>query len=306
MRKVILTAAITGAVHTPTMSPYLPITPEQIAEEAVRAHEAGAAVAHIHVRDPETGQPNNRIDLYQEVVTKIKSRCNMIISLTTGGGFGPSDEERLRILKELKPELCTFNQGSMNFSIFPMLRKYKEFKYPWEKEYLETTYDYIFPNSYRSLANFARTMAQYNTRPEMEIYDVGMVNNANWLVQEGLVKKPIYIQFVMGVMGGIPATVENLVFLYKTAQEAFGDFVFSVAAAGRSQMPIVATSLALGGNARVGMEDSLYIGKGQLAKSNAEQVGKTVQLINALGLEVATPDEVRDILSLKGIDKVAF
>jgi uncharacterized protein (DUF849 family) len=306
MEKVIITAAITGAAHTPTMSPYLPLSPEQIANDAVKAYEAGAAVAHIHVRDPETGKPNNRIDLFREVASKVKRKCNMVLSFTTGGGFGPSVEERVRVVEELKPELCSFNQGSMNFGIFTLGDKYKDFKFDWEKPYLDMTSDYIFPNTFKSLIRFSEIMARNNTRPELEIYDVGMINNASWLINQGLVKPPIYIQFVMGIFGGIPSTVENLIFLYKTARESIGDFVFSVAAAGKTQMRMLATSLALNGNARVGLEDSLFVGKGQLAKSSAEPTEKVVQLVHALGLEVASPDDVRKILQLKGLDKVSY
>ncbi|OGN99900.1 MAG: 3-keto-5-aminohexanoate cleavage protein [Chloroflexi bacterium RBG_13_52_14] len=306
MEKVIITAALTGAAHTPSMSPYLPITPDELAEEAVKSYKAGAAVAHIHVRDPETGKPNNKIELFREVAVKVKNQCNMVLSFTTGGGFGPSDEERLRVVQELKPELCTFNIGSMNFGIFPMGQKHDEYKFAWEKPYLDMTYDYIFPNTFKSLVKFVETMNQNGTKPEMEIYDVGMVSSARWLIKQGLIKPPVYIQFVMGIFGGIPATVENLVFLYKTAHESIGDFVFSVAAAGKNQLQMAATSLALKGNVRVGLEDSLFTGKGQLAKSNAEQVEKAVQLVNALGLEVATPADVREILGLKGLDKVNY
>ena len=306
MEKVIITAALTGAAHTPSMSPYLPITPDELAEEAIKSYEAGAAVAHIHVRDPETGKPNNKIELFREVAVKVKKQCNMVLSFTTGGGFGPSDEERLRVVQELKPELCTFNMGSMNFGIFPMEQKYREYKFAWEKPYLDMTYDYIFPNTFKSLVKFAETMNQNGTKPEMEIYDVGMIGNAHWLIKQGFIKSPVYIQFVMGILGGIPATVDNLVFLHRTARESIGDFVFSVAAAGKVQMQMMATSLALKGNVRVGLEDSLFTGKGQLAKSNAEQVEKAVQLVNALGLEVATPADAREILGLKGLDKVNY
>ena len=306
MSKVFVTAAITGAIHTPTMSPYLPITPDEVVENAVGASEAGAAIAHIHVRDPETGQPVPRIDLFREIASRIKKRCNMVVCVTTGGALGQTDEERLRVVPELQPELCSFNQGSMNFGIFPLLQKIPEFKFPWERPYIEKTYDLIFPNTFRSLTNFARTMAQYGAKPELEVYDVGMINNVRWLIQQGLLKQPVYIQFVMGIMGGIPASVENLVFLYKTARDTIGDFVWSVAAAGRSQLSMAAVALALGGNVRVGLEDALYVGKGELAKNNAEQVEKAVQIINALGLELATSDDVREVLGLKGLDKVSF
>lgn len=306
MSKIFITAAITGAIHTPTMSPYLPITPDEIVDNAVGAWEAGAAIAHIHVRDPETGRPVPRVDLFREIASKIKKRCNMVVCITTGGALGQSDEERLRVVPELQPELCSFNQGSMNFGIFPLLQKIPEFKFPWERPYIENTYDFIFPNTFRSLTNFARAMAQHGVKPELEVYDVGMINNLRWLIQQGLLKQPVYIQFVMGIMGGIPASVDNLVFLHRTAREAIGDFVWSVAAAGRSQLSMAAAALAMGGNVRVGLEDALYVGKGELAKNNAEQVSKAAQMVNALGLELATPDDARQILGLKGLDKVSF
>ena len=307
IRKVIITAAITGSIHTPTMSPYLPITPDQIVENAVGAWEAGAAVAHIHVRDPETGKPVSRLDLFREVATKIKKHCNMVLCTTTGGGLGMSDEERLRVVPGLKPELCSFNQGSMNWGLFPLLEKMTEFKFDWEKPYLGVR-DCIFPNTFESLVTFAQTMMENNTKPELEVYDVGMIQNLAWLIREGLLKTPVYIQFVLGIMGGIPATADNLLFLYNTARSTLGEgnFVWSVCAAGRYQMPMGAISLAMGGNVRVGLEDNLYVGKGQIAKSNADQVRKVVQVVDALGLAVATSDDAREILGLKGLDKVNF
>jgi uncharacterized protein (DUF849 family) len=302
--KVIITAAITGAVHTPSMSVYLPITPRQIAEDAVRAYEAGAAVAHIHVRNPETGAPSREAELYREVATIVKSKCNMILCLTTGAGIGATIEERLVSVIALKPELATFNFGSMNFGLFPMVENINEFKFPWEKSYLEGTEDYIFPNTFKTLREFTRIFAENGTKGELEIYDVGMINNVAFMVQRGHLKKPVYLQFVLGILGGAPASTDNLLFLHNTAREAIGDFVWSVCAAGRYQLPMCTMSLIMGGNARVGLEDSLYAGRGVMAKSNAEQVEKIVRIARDLSLEPATPEEARKILGLKGLDKV--
>ncbi len=306
MSKAIITAAITGSIHTPSMTPYLPITPKQIADEAVRAYEAGAAVAHIHVRDPETGMPSPSLELFREVLTEVKSRCNMIICTTTGGGLGMTAEQRVAVVREFKPELASFNFGSMNFGLFPILQKIKEWKYAWEPQYLGMTEDLIFPNTFKTLREFCQYFKEAQTKPEIEIYDVGMINNLAFMIQAGHIEKPVYLQFVMGILGGIPATVENLVFLYKTAKEMIGDFKWSVCAAGRNQMPMCTTALIMGGNARVGLEDSLYVEKGRMAKSNAEQVAKIVRIARELGIEPATPDEARQILGLKGLDKVAY
>ena len=306
MSKAIITAAITGSIHTPSMTPYLPITPKQIADEAVRAYEAGAAVAHIHVRDPETGMPSPSLDLFREVLTEVKSRCNMIICTTTGGGLGMTTEQRVAVVREFKPELASFNFGSMNFALFPILQKIKEWKYPWEPQYLGMTEDFIFPNTFKTLREFCQYFKEAQTKPEIEIYDVGMINNLAFMIQAGHIEKPVYLQFVMGILGGIPATVENLVFLYRTAKDLLGDFKWSVCAAGRNQMPMCTTALIMGGNARVGLEDSLYVEKGRMAKSNAEQVEKIVRIARELGIEPATPDEARQILGLKGLDKVAY
>ncbi len=306
MEKVIVTAAITGSIHTPTMTPYLPITPQQIADEAVRAHDAGAAVAHIHVRNPETGQPSPDIELFREVVTEVKSRCNMVVCLTTGGGAGMTVEERGRVIPTFKPELASLNFGSTNFALFPVLEVIKEFKYPWERFYLEFSEDYIFPNTFKTLREFCQLFAENGTKPELEIYDSAMINNVAFMLQreKKRFKKPVYLQFVMGILGGIPSSANNLVFLYNTARELIGDFVWSVCAAGRHQLPMCTMALTMGGNVRVGLEDSLYSGKGTLAKSNAEQVEKIVTIARQLSIEPATPDEARQILGLKGLDKV--
>lgn len=304
MSKVIITAALTGSIHTPTMSPYLPITPDQIAEEAVRACDAGAAVVHIHVRDPQTGRPVPDLELFREVVGKIKSRSRVVMCLTTGGGLGMTTEQRVAVVPAFEPELASFNTGSVNFALFPLVEKIKEFKYPWEKAYLEASEDYIFPNTFKTLREFCVIFSRHGTKPELEVYDTGMINNIAYLINKGYLQKPVYLQFVLGILGGIPATVENLVFLYETARKAIGDFVWSVCTAGRNQLNMGAVALAMGGNARVGLEDALYAGPGKLAKSNAEQVEKIVRIAKELGLEPATPDEARQILGLKGYETV--
>ena len=306
MAKAIITAAITGSIHTPSMSPYLPITPKQIADEAVRAYEAGAAVAHVHARNPETGQPTSNVELMTEIVTSIKSRCNVVVCVTTGGGLGMTVEERLKPIPALKPELASCNFGSINFNISRGLDAVDTFKYDWEAKFLEGTKDMIFPNTFKSLEQYLKTFTENGTKPEIEIYDTGMIYNLAHMIQTGHVKKPVYLQFVLGILGSIMPSPGNLIFLYNTAREAIGDFTWSVCAAGRFQMPMCTISLIMGGNARVGMEDSLYAGKGVIAKSNAEQVEKIIRIARELSVETATPDEAREILGLKGLDKVTF
>jgi uncharacterized protein (DUF849 family) len=304
--KAIITAAITGSIHTPAMSPYLPITPKQIIKEAVAAYEAGAAVAHIHVRDPETGRPTPDINLVGEVVRGIKDRCNMILCITTGGGLGMTAEQRLIPVSTFKPELASFNAGSLNFALFPALDKIKEFKFDWEPQYLGMTEDFIFPNTFKSMREFTVIFNENGTKAEFEVYDSGMVNNVAFMIDKGYVKKPVYIQFVMGVLGGITPSSENLLFLVDYAKKRIGDFEFSVCVAGRAQFTICTQSLLLGGNVRVGLEDNLYLDKGVMAKSNAEQVAKIARIAKELGIEPASPDEARKILGLKGMDKVNF
>ncbi len=305
-KTIIITAAITGGVHTPTMSPYLPITPDEIAADAVRAYEAGAAVAHIHVRDPQTGKPVPNMDYFLEVAQKIKSRCEMVLCITTGGAMGMTPEQRLKIVPALQPELASFNCGSLNFSVSDLAANIKEFKFEWERTFLESSEDNIFPNTFKSMRIYCKTMRESETKPELEIYDVSHINNVVYMLNAGLLERPVHFQFVMGILGGIPATVENLVFLHGTARKTIGDFTWSVAAAGKNQLPMAAAALAMGGNVRVGLEDNLFIGKGILAKSNAEQVEKVVRIARELGLEPATPDQARKILGLKGIHKVSY
>ena len=304
MGKVIVTAAITGSIHIPSMSPYLPITPQQIADEAVRVYEAGGTVAHIHVRNPETGQPITDMDLFHEVVTKVKSKCNIILCLTTGGGVGMTTEERSKVVSTFKPELASLNFGSTNFAFFDVAEKIDTFKYPWEEKYVKMTEDWIFPNTFKTLREFSQVFAENETKPELEIYDAGMINNVAFMLKKGLLKKPVYLQFVMGILGAIQPSPDNLLFMYNLARDSIGDFTWSVCAAGRHQIPMCTMALTMGGNVRVGLEDSLYVGKGVMAKSNADQVEKIVRIARELSLEPATPDEARQILGLKGLDKV--
>ena len=304
--KAIITAAITGSIHTPTMSDHLPISPGQIADEAVRAYEAGASVCHIHARNPETGVPVPDVNLMKEIITKIKSRCNIVICITTGGGLGMTTEQRVAPVTLYKPELASFNAGSINFALFPVIPRYKDWKFEWEKQYLGMTEDFIFANTFKSMREYCAKFNETGTKPEFEIYDAGMVNNVAFMIQAGYIEKPVYIQFVMGVLGGITPSPENLLFLVDYANKMIGDFEFSVCVAGRAQFPICTQSLLIGGNVRVGLEDNLYLDKGRMAKSNAEQVAKITRIARELGIEPATPDDARKILSLKGIDKVNF
>jgi len=304
--KVIITAAITGGVHTPGMSPYLPITPQQIVDESVRAWEAGAAICHIHVRNPETGRPSPDINLIREVMAKIKSRCPIIVCISTGGGIGMTVEQRVKPVRLFRPELATLNAGSINFAMFHKIEKYGNFKYDWEKAYLEMTEDFIFPNTFKSIRQFLEIFDEQGTKPELEAYDAGMINNIAFLMSRGHIRKPLFLQFVLGILGGISSSPENLLFLIDYARRLIGDFEFSVCAAGRWQFPMATQSLLMGGNVRVGLEDNLYIARGKLATGNAEQVAKMVRIARELGIEPASPDEARRILALKGGENVNF
>ncbi|MCR4442298.1 MAG: 3-keto-5-aminohexanoate cleavage protein [Peptococcaceae bacterium] len=304
--KRIVTAAITGAIHVPSMSEYLPITPEQIADEAVRAFEAGAAVAHIHVRNPLNGKPITDLKMFREVASSIKKRCNMVVCITTGGAPTMPVEERLSPVTELQPELASCNGGTINFALHPLAEKIAEFKFDWEKPHLEWTEEQIFPNTFKSLRIYLKTFYENRTKPEFEIYDVGQINNLAHLLERGLFKRPVYLQFIMGILGGIPATVENLVYLAETARKTIGDFQWSVGVAGKNQFKLGTVALAMGGHVRVGLEDNLWLEKGVKAKSNAEQVSKIIRIARELGIEPATPDEARQILGLKGSENVNF
>lgn len=307
MNKYIVTAALTGAIHTPTMSPHLPITPDELAEEARRASDAGAAVVHVHARDPETGQPSADSTLFGEILSKIKNNCPAVVCTTTGGGFGMTVEQRVSVVKVYSPELASLNAGSLNFALHPILEKIKEFKYDWEPQYLGMSEDFIFPNTFKTLHEFGQFFAAEDTKPEFEIYDAGMLNNLAFLLQTGNVKKPVYLQFVLGILGGMQATVNNLVFLVNSAREIIGDdFVWSVCAAGRHQFTMCNLALLMGGNTRVGLEDNLYLEKGAMATSSGQQVEKIVRIGKEHGLEPATPQEAREMLNLKGIEKIRF
>ena len=303
MPKTIITAAITGAIHTPSMSPYLPITPQEIADHAVGAWEAGAAVVHIHARDPKTGQPSSDMDVFGEILALIRSRCDVVVCATTGVGLGMTPQERLKVVPAHMPELGSFNAGSINFGLFdiPGRMNIKQWKYDWELPYLEMTKDFVFTNTFKSLEEFPRIFAQYGTKPEAEVYDVGMLNNLKYLVDKGILETPVYMQFVLGIMGALPPSVQNLLFLVESAQRTFGnDFIWSVCAAGKFQISMCTAGLLLGGNIRVGMEDNLWLEKGVRAKNSAEQVAKVRRIAHELDIEPATPAEARAILGLRG------
>lgn len=306
-RKVIITCAVTGAIHTPSMSPYLPVTPEEIADAAVGAAEAGAAIIHLHARDPVTGKPDQRPEAFVPFLKDIKARCDAVVNLTTGGSPYMTVQERMQPAKVLKPEVASMNMGTMNFGLFPMLKRFKEFKHDWERPYLEGSKDLIFRNTYGDLETVLTELSANQTRYEFECYDTSHLYNLAHFVERGLVKAPFFVQTVFGILGGIGSHPDDVMHMKRTADRLFGaDYRWSVLGAGRSQMPIAAMAAAMGGNVRVGLEDSLWIGAGQLAKSNADQVRKAREIIEGLGLQVATPAEARQILELKGKDAVAF
>ena len=306
--KVIITCAITGAIHTPTMSPHLPITPEQIADSAIGAAEAGAAIIHLHARNPETGRPDQSPEAFLRFVPRIKQRTNAVINLTSGGSPTMRVEERVMPAATLKPEVASLNMGSMNFGLYPMLGRYKEFKHDWEKPYLEGTKDLIFRNTFKDIEFVLKTCLDNETRFEFECYDIGHLYTLSHFLDRGLVKPPLFVQSVFGILGGIGTHPEDVIHMRRTADRLIGreNYHWSVLGAGRAQMPIAAMAIAMGGNVRVGLEDSLWIGPGKLAESNAQQVTKARQIIEGLGHEIATPDDAREILGLKGPDKVNF
>jgi len=306
--KVIVTAALTGSAHFPSMSPYLPITPRQIIDEGIRSAEAGAAVLHIHVRNPDNGMPTPDIDIFREVLTGLKEKTDAVICITTGGGMGMTTEQRAAPVITFKPEMASLNFGSMNFSVFPGAEKIKDWKYPWEKLGMLASEDFIFPNTFRTLREFLAIFTANDIRPELEVYDLGMINNIAFMLNRGHLKLPVHIQFVTGTLGGVPSTVNSLVTLVNATREAVGqgNFTWSAIGAGRYQMPICSVALAMGGNVRVGLEDNLFVSKGVLAKSSAELVGKIIRISNELGLEPAGPDDARKILGLKGLSAVNY
>jgi uncharacterized protein (DUF849 family) len=306
-RKVVITCAVTGAIHTPSMSPHLPVTPDEIADAAIGAYEAGAAVVHLHARDPKDGRPDQRPEAFEPFLKRIKKTCNVVVNITTGGAPTMLVEERLRPCAHFKPEIASLNMGSMNFGLYPMLARFKEFKYDWERPYLEGSYDRIFRNTFQDIDNILTTCAKNGTRFEVECYDIGHLYTLRHFADRGLIKPPYFIQSVFGILGGIGPHPEDVAHMKRTIDRLFGnDYVWSVLGAGRNQLPIAAQSVSLGGNVRVGLEDSLWIGAGRLADSNAQQVRAARQVIEGLGLEVATPDEAREILQLKGGSNVNF
>ena len=310
MSKIIITAAITGSVHIPTMSQYLPLTTDQIVEDAVKSYNAGAAIAHIHVRKPENGMPTPSPDLFYEVLSKIKKQCNIILLPTTGGGFGQTVEEKLIPIRNLKPEMCSFDPAPFNLGLLQLAQRFQKFKYDWEKTYLEVCKRTTFAPTFEDDIKYAKTFLETDTKPEFEIYELGHLGYVTWLMEEGLIKKPPHLQFVFGPMAGWMApSVKHLVLMYDEAVDLIGEgnFTWSVAGAGRHQIPLAATAMAMGApNIRVGLEDSVYAGKGKLATSSADQVKMAVNIAREMSLEPATPDEARSILGLKGIDKVSF
>ncbi len=304
LRKVIITAAITGQGATPVMSEYLPLTPKQIADDAVKAYEAGAAIVHIHARKPENGEPTPSLPIFREIVTDIKKRCNVVINITTGGAGTP--EERIKVVPEFKPEMATLNCGSLSGTAVQVYERMKDkIKYEWEKKFLARE-TFIFENTYKMMREYSQACRENNTRPELEIWDTGQISAVKYMIDRGYVDAPVHLQFVMGALSGMPATISTLVFVYERTREVLGNFSWSVAAIGRDQITIGAATLAMGGNVRVGMEDSLYAGYGRLARSSAEQVERIVRIANEMSIKPATPDEVRQILKLKGIEKVNY
>lgn len=306
-KKVIVTCAITGGIHTPSMSPYLPITPKQIEDEAVAAAEAGASIVHLHARDPENGRPSQDPALFRQFLPQVAQRSDAIINLTTGGAPNMLVEERLQPALALKPEVASLNMGSMNFGLYPMLARQKTFKYEWEQPYLEGSEDRVFRNTFKEIRYILESCADNGTRFEIECYDTSHLYTAAHFIDRGILKPPFFIQSVFGLLGGIGTHPEDVMHMRRTAERLFGnDYYWSVLGAGRSQMPLATMSATLGGNVRVGLEDSLWDGPGKLAISNATQVQRIVTMLSTLNLEVASPAETRKMLQLKGKDQVAF
>jgi uncharacterized protein (DUF849 family) len=305
--KVIITCAVTGAIHTPSMSPHLPVTPEEIAEAAVGAAEAGAAIVHLHARDPITGKPDQTPEAFARFLPRIKQATNAVINLTTGGSPYMTVQERVKPAEQFKPEVASLNMGSMNFGLFPMLNRFKDFKHEWERDALEGSRNLIFRNSFADIEFVLHTLGDAGTRFEFECYDISHLYNLSHFLERGLVKPPLFVQSVFGILGGIGPHPEDVLHMKRTADRLFGNqYKWSVLGAGKNQLAIAAQAAAMGGNVRVGLEDSLWSGPGKLATSNAEQVRLVRQIIEGLGRSVATADEARTILELKGGDKVAF
>ncbi len=307
-KKVVITCAVTGSAHTPTMSDALPVTPEEIADQSIEAVKAGAAIVHLHARDPETGAPTGDPDIYARFLQRIRGETDSVINITTGGSAQMTVKERLEAAAKFQPEMCSLNMGSINFAFFGAARRIDTWKHSWEEAYVKNSDDYIFRNTFRDIAYILETMSDHGTKFEHECYDVGHLYNLAHFVDRGLVKPPFFIQHIFGILGGIGADLENLMVMKQTADRLFGadTYQWSVLAAGRHQMPFITEAALLGGNVRVGLEDSLFIEHGKLAVSNAQQVAKAVRILAEMGLEPATPDEARAMLGLKGGDKVVI
>lgn len=306
-QKTVITCAVTGAIHTPTMSDALPYTYDDIAQQAVEAAEAGASILHLHARNPETGAPSVDPEDFRPFLGRIKQATDAVVNISTGGSLTLTIQDRIKPAATFSAEMCSMNMGSMNFSFHPLAKRYDTWKFDWEKDYVENSDAFIFRNTFKDITEAATTLAPHDIKFEHECYDVGHLYNLKFCMDIGLFKAPIFIQFVMGILGGIGADVENLVFMKKTADKLFGDdYRWSILAAGAAQIPMAATASQMGGNVRVGLEDSLFISRGVLAESNAQQVAKIRRVVEELGSEVATPDEAREILDLKGGDRVNF
>ncbi|HTC84592.1 MAG TPA: 3-keto-5-aminohexanoate cleavage protein [Rhizomicrobium sp.] len=305
--KVIITCAVTGAIHTPSMSPYLPVTPEEIAEAAVGAAEAGAAIVHLHARDPVTGKPDQTPEAFARFLPRIKQASKAVVNLTTGGAPYMTVQERVKPAQTFKPEVASLNMGSMNFGLFPMLNRFKAFKFDWEAQALENSRDLVFRNTFKDIEFVLKTLGDSGTRFEFECYDTAHLYNLYHFLERGLVRPPLFVQSVFGILGGIGPHPEDVLHMKRTADRLFGtQYKWSVLGAGKNQLAIAAQAAAMGGHVRVGLEDSLWAGKSRLARSNAEQVRLARQIIEGLGRTVATPEEAREILQLKGGDQVAF
>ncbi len=306
-KKTVITCAITGAIHTPTMSDALPYTADDIASQAVAASEAGASILHLHARNPQNGSVSINPDDFAAFLPRIKQSTDAVVNISTGGSLNNTIEERIAPALRFSPEMCSMNMGSMNFSFHPLAGKYDEFKFDWERDYIANSDSYIFRNTFADIKNAATQLAPHGIKFEHECYDVGHLYNLKFCMDIGLFKAPIFIQFIFGILGGIGPDVENLVFMKRTADKLFGDnYRWSVLGAGGSQMSLSTTASQMGGNVRVGLEDSLFISRGKLADSNAQQVQKIRRIVEDLGCEVATPEEAREILDLKGGDQVNF
>ena len=306
--KVIITCAMTGGIHVPTMSDYLPVTPAEIAQQSIDAANAGASILHLHARDPENGRPTSDPEIFKKFLPVIKGATDAVINITTGGGLQMTVDQRLEAPLQFKPEMCSLNMGSMNFALFPAASKLTNWKHDWEKPFLEASEDFIFRNTFGDVRKIVKILGdECGTKFEHECYDIGHLYNLAHFVDSGIIKPPFLIQSIFGVLGGIGPEMDNVLFMKQTADRLFGnDYIWSVLAAGRFQIPFVTQAAMMGGNVRVGLEDSIYLGKGVLAKSNAEQVIKIKKILEELGMQIATPDDTRSILGLKGKDLVNF